>query len=84
MKLLLELSTNDSKFSTNSLIDPADKHNVSLATTFLIQFHKSTADPEAIKTADFKMCHVYEELYLLRYVIDGLLATYTQVDSNID
>lgn len=65
------------------MLNPLDKQNVALATETLLQFCESAKDLEKLKAASLRIADIAPELYLFRYVINGVLITYSAVSSSI-
>ena len=49
----------------------------------MIQFCKSVEDVSLIENIDFRLSELAPELHLFKYVIDGILITYTRPDVTI-
>ncbi|XP_066914918.1 uncharacterized protein [Clytia hemisphaerica] len=80
---ILSLAPNETKFSNSSLICPKDKQNVPLATTLLFQFVKAVRDVDTLKTINLRVADVSEELHLLGFIIEAVLACYATPDTTI-
>lgn len=78
-KLLQTSTTFDSKHSIKELLNPKDKQNVPLATEFVLEFIKAVSDKNTVKSINFRFTSIYEELELLKYVMEGLLSLYCYV-----
>ena len=80
---VLTLVPNNSQNSIEELCNPKEKQKVPLATELLVQFCEAVQDVDKLKTLSFRIADVAEELHLLKYVIEGILATYTDAKMSI-
>ena len=83
LEKVLQCVPNETNHSTNELLNPNDKQNVGLSTQLLIQFCKSVEDFSEIENIGFRFSDIAPELHLVKYVIEGILITYTKPDASI-
>ena len=83
MEKIISLVPNNSPYSNKQLLNVGDKMNVPLATAFLLQFCEAVEDVEQLKTVNMRVSDVAEELHLLKFVIEGVLAGYSNPNTTI-